>query len=79
MEALASGTPVIARKVGALAEILQDGRTGYFASSVEEMAAALNNVCVVSAEACRREAQERFSSRAMTQGYLDLFGRLAPA
>jgi glycosyltransferase involved in cell wall biosynthesis len=77
MESLASGTPVIARKVGALSEVLEDGVTGYFASTVEEMADALAKVSMMSPALCRREAEQRFSARAMTRGYVDLFGRLA--
>ena len=77
MEALASGTPVVARNVGALGDILREGVTGYFASDVEEMAEALANVSTVSAETCRHEAEQRFSSHAMTEGYADLFARLA--
>jgi glycosyltransferase involved in cell wall biosynthesis len=77
MEALASGTPVIARRVGALGELLEDGVTGYFVSDVEETADAMDEVLTLSSRSCRRVAERRFSSRTMTGGYLDLFERLA--
>jgi glycosyltransferase involved in cell wall biosynthesis len=77
MEALASGTPVIARQVGALHEVLQDGVTGYFAADVEDMADAMTKVSALSSGGCRREAERRFSARAMGAAYLDLFARLA--
>src|SRR5581483_2686948 len=37
-EALAAGTPVIAFRRGALPESVENGRTGFLVSSVEEMA-----------------------------------------
>ncbi|HMI84196.1 MAG TPA: glycosyltransferase [Polyangiaceae bacterium] len=77
MESLASGTPVIARKVGALGDLLEEGITGYFASSAEEMADAIDRVSTMSSGSCRRVAEQRFSSRAMTAAYVELFGRLA--
>ena len=46
MEALACGTPVIAFPNGALAEVVEDGRTGFLVENTREMAAAI--------AACRR-------------------------
>jgi glycosyltransferase involved in cell wall biosynthesis len=78
MEALASGTPVIARKVGALPEVIHDGATGYLVSTVEEMADAIAKASAPDSALCRRVAEQRFSSHAMTAAYLDLFRRLVP-
>jgi glycosyltransferase involved in cell wall biosynthesis len=44
MEALAAGTPVIAFPTGALAEIVEQGRTGFLAANVGEMAKAIGAV-----------------------------------
>lgn len=79
MEALASGTPVIAWHSGALPEIVADGRTGYLVSSVEEMASAIRRIDSISPAECRREAQQRFCSERMIADYFSLYRRVAQA
>jgi hypothetical protein len=73
MEALASGTPVVAFRVGALPEVVEHGKTGFLVDSVEEMADAIRDAGALSPAACRREAEERFSADAMVERYLDLY------
>jgi glycosyltransferase involved in cell wall biosynthesis len=77
MEALASGTPVIAYRSGALPEIVEDGVTGYLVDDVAGMAAAIGRADAIDPAACRRAAEARFDVRATTAAYLDLFGQLA--
>ena len=76
MEALASGTPVVAFPAGALAEIVEHGRTGFLVRGVEELAAALGDVGRLRAEDCRRAAEGRFDLRRTTAAYLALYERL---
>jgi glycosyltransferase involved in cell wall biosynthesis len=79
MEALASGTPVIAFRVGALPEIIDHGRTGFLVDDVEGMAEAILEVGKLDPLDCRRAAEQRFSAdRAMT-GYLGAFDRVIRA
>jgi CelD/BcsL family acetyltransferase involved in cellulose biosynthesis/glycosyltransferase involved in cell wall biosynthesis len=73
MEALASGTPVVAFRVGALPEVVEHGRTGYLVSSVDEMAEAIRAAGDLSPEACRRAAEERFSAEVMVERYEALY------
>jgi len=77
MEALACGTPVIAFAAGALAEIVEHGRTGFLVRDVDEMAAAIGDADKLDPSVCRAVAQERFSSERMTDQYLDLYSELA--
>lgn len=70
MEAAACGTPVIAFPVGALPEVVEDGRTGLLADGVDGMVAALAEVEAISPEACRVVARERFSLERMAGEYL---------
>ncbi len=77
MEALASGTPVIAFRVGALPEIVEDGRTGFLVDGVDGMAAAILRAGEIDPATCRAAARERFSADRMTSEYLALYERLA--
>ena len=63
MEALASGTPVIAYRSGALPDIGEHGVTGFIVDDGEGM--------------CRNAAETRFPLKRTTAAYLDLYRRLA--
>lgn len=79
MEALACGTPVIAFRVGALVDIVEHGRTGYLVADETEMADAIAAAAHIHPAACRRAAEQRFSSAVMTARYVDLYQRLTRA
>lgn len=70
MEALASGTPVIAARRGALAEIVEHGSTGLLVEGAEEMAQAIGAAELFDPAMCRRRAEERCSAARMTRAYL---------
>jgi glycosyltransferase involved in cell wall biosynthesis len=76
MEALACGTPVISFGAGALAELIEHGRTGFVVSDEAEMAAAIREVEVIDRAACREAAERRCSDQRMIADYLALYGRL---
>lgn len=73
MEALASGTPVVAFRNGALAEIVSDQKTGFLVDSVEEMARAIRHIGDIDPNECRRDACRRFSAKRMVARYLRLY------
>ncbi len=77
MEALASGTPVIAYRSGALPEIVEEGVTGFLVDDADGMAAAMGRVVEIDPVRCRREAERRFSLRRTAAEYLALYERLA--
>lgn len=79
MEALACGTPVVAFPNGALAEIVEQGRTGFLVKDSTEMAEAIHACAALDPTVCRAVAQERFSVTRMAQAYLDLYASLARA
>ena len=69
IEALACGTPVIARRIGALPEIIRDGVDGFFGDDVTAMAFKVDRVATLDREAIRASVIERFSVERMTDGY----------
>jgi CelD/BcsL family acetyltransferase involved in cellulose biosynthesis/glycosyltransferase involved in cell wall biosynthesis len=77
IEALAAGTPVIAFPAGALAEVVEHGRTGFLVQTVEEMADAITAAGGLRADACRAAAEARFDAREMVARYLEVYERLA--
>jgi glycosyltransferase involved in cell wall biosynthesis len=76
MEAIASGTPVIARRVGALPEIVNQGVTGFLVDSEEEMVHAVGRIDQITSERCRSTAASRFDGNRMVREYLSLYERL---
>lgn len=68
LEAMASGTPVIAFGTGALTEVVPKG-TGFIVDGIEEMASACCAVSQIRAQDCRDWVQREYSARAMTDGY----------
>lgn len=73
MEAMAAGTPVVAFPVGALGEIVTHGRTGFLVDGVQQMASAISNAHSISADVCRREAEQKFSAARMFAQYFKLY------
>ncbi|MDP9341285.1 MAG: glycosyltransferase family 4 protein [Actinomycetota bacterium] len=69
VEAMASGTPVVAEPLGAVPEIVCHGETGFLASGVDAMADAVRRTGEISAGRCRDEAMARFHPRGMADGY----------
>lgn len=76
IEALATGTPVIATPRGSVPEIVQDGRTGFIGVDVEELADGLRRASSLDRAACRASVEERFTAARMAQDYVALFERL---
>jgi CelD/BcsL family acetyltransferase involved in cellulose biosynthesis/glycosyltransferase involved in cell wall biosynthesis len=77
MESLACGTPVVAFRAGALADIVEHGRTGFLVNTSAEMASALADVGSIDPAACRQAAEERYAAKRMAAQYLVLYSRLA--
>lgn len=73
MEAISSGTPVIAFRSGALPEIVENGVTGFVVDSEEEMAEAVKRTGEIAPGRCREEALRRFDAARMVEGYLNLY------
>jgi glycosyltransferase involved in cell wall biosynthesis len=70
VEAMTSGTPVIAFRRGSMPEIVDDGHTGALVEDVEGAAAAVPTVLRFDRGAIRARAVARFGSDRMTAEYL---------
>jgi UDP-glucose:tetrahydrobiopterin glucosyltransferase len=80
-EAAASGTPVVASRRGALAEVVLDGVTGYVvtAGDVIAAAAALRRVNELSRGDCRRHAVDALNLGATVTAHEALYAQIASA
>jgi len=76
IEALACGTPVIARPCGSIPEVIRNGATGFIVKSVEEMVAAVGQIGKLSREECRREFENRFTAEIMVDRYEQVYRQL---
>jgi glycosyltransferase involved in cell wall biosynthesis len=77
IEALACGTPVIARPCGSVPEVLRHGVTGYIAGSVDELVDAVKKIDQLSRRACRDEFERRFTVEVMAANYERVYHQLA--
>jgi glycosyltransferase involved in cell wall biosynthesis len=73
MEAMASGTPVVAFPSGALTEVVAHRRTGFLVNDAEEMADAISKCDSIAPQVCRDEAEKKFSAAKMFAEYFDLY------
>ncbi len=76
IEAMACGTPVIARPCGSVPEVIRDGVTGFIASTVEGLAEAVRRISTIARQACRAEFEARFTADMMAANYERLYYRL---
>lgn len=76
IEALACGTPVLARRVGGLPEIIRDGIDGFFGDDTVELAFHVPEVAGLDREAIRASVIDRFSAVRMADGYEALYRQM---
>ena len=77
IESLACGTPVLARRVGALPEIIREGVDGFFGDDAAAMAFYADRLSTLDRRAIRERVIERFSAARMADRYEELYARMA--
>jgi glycosyltransferase involved in cell wall biosynthesis len=76
IESLACGTPVLARRVGALPEIIREGVDGYFGDDVAAMAFLADRLGALDRAEIRARVIDRFSATRMADRYEDLYAAM---
>jgi glycosyltransferase involved in cell wall biosynthesis len=69
IESMATGTPVVARRAGALPEIIQHGRTGFLVDDLQEAVLAVELAGGLDRRTVRQTTLDRFSVERMLDGY----------
>lgn len=75
IEAMACGTPVIAYRKGSVAEIMEEGQTGFIVTTLEEAVTAVRKIPKLSRERCREVFDQRFTASRMAGDYLHVYER----
>ncbi len=76
IEAMATGTPVIAFPRGSVPEVIEPGVSGYVVNSVAEAVRAVERLPKISRWRCRMEFEQRFSATRMARDYVSVYQRL---
>jgi glycosyltransferase involved in cell wall biosynthesis len=76
IEAMACGTPVIARGCGSVPEILEPGRTGFVADTLDELVDAVKRIDTIDRAACRHHVERRFTVERMADDYEAIYRAL---
>ena len=75
IEAMVSGTPVIATARGAANEVVEPGVTGWLADDADGMVEAFSRLGEIDLRGCVDSASERFGPARMAAGYEDVYER----
>lgn len=76
IEAMACGTPVVAHRRGSVAEVVDDGITGFHAGVIDALAELVPRALELDRRAVRAHAEARFGYRAMVDSYVTLYQKL---
>ena len=75
IEAMATGTPVVALRRGAVGEVVVDGVTGVLVDDPADLAEAVRRAETIDRHACRQHAEQHFSTDVMVRGYETAYRR----
>jgi glycosyltransferase involved in cell wall biosynthesis len=73
VEAMACGTPVIAYRGGSVAEVIDDGVTGFVCDDLAQAVSAVDRVHELSRAMCRRAFEQRFAAARMASDYTAIY------
>jgi glycosyltransferase involved in cell wall biosynthesis len=73
IEAMACGTPVIAYHRGSVAEIIDEGVTGFIVDDIEDATRAVARAGEIDRTRCRQVFEQRFDATRMAHDYVELY------
>ncbi|MGI8972595.1 MAG: glycosyltransferase family 4 protein [Gaiella sp.] len=76
VEAMACGTPVIAFERGSMAELIEEGTTGFLVGDIEAAVATVDRAATLDRTSIRANAVSRFGLTQMVDAYLDAYGEV---
>jgi glycosyltransferase involved in cell wall biosynthesis len=76
IEALACGTPVIARSRGSVPEVIEHGGTGFVFDAIEEAIQAVKGIERLNRQKCRQSFEQKFTDVRMARDYVKWYERL---
>jgi multidrug efflux pump subunit AcrA (membrane-fusion protein) len=77
IEAMACGTPVVATRRGAVAEVVEGGHTGFVVDEPSELVAAVERIDEIDRAACRAHVEARFSAERLLSDYEAVYETVA--
>ena len=79
VEAMACGTPVIARNRGSMPELIRDGVNGYLVDTVDDAVRAATRCSDLDRSLVRESVQRKFDVARMVDEYIDVYESVAAA
>jgi glycosyltransferase involved in cell wall biosynthesis len=76
VEAMLCGTPVVATRIGAAPEVIDEGITGYCAASADDFPRQVIRSFDLDRRRVRAQAEERFSAGRMAREYAEVYQHL---
>lgn len=76
IESMACGTPIIAYLQGAVAEVMEQGITGYIVKDIEGAVKAVKDIPKLNRKHCREVFDDKFTAKKMATSYLEVYEKL---
>ena len=76
VESYFCGTPVIAYKRGSMPELIQDGKTGFLVSGVNEAVESLKDIIKLNRKDCLTWAESKFTRSKMAEDYIEVYKKI---
>ncbi|NJL81167.1 MAG: glycosyltransferase family 4 protein [Richelia sp. RM2_1_2] len=75
-ESMAAGTPVLAKPLGSVPEVIAHGKTGFLCHSVDDYVNAIQRLAEIDRNECRAHVERNFSIKSMVDGYLEVYSKV---
>jgi glycosyltransferase involved in cell wall biosynthesis len=73
VESMACGTPVIAFDRGSMPELIEDGKSGFLVTTVDEAIKAVSHIKDIDRATCRRHVEQHFTVDRMVEEYIQVY------